>query len=146
MKLAISEAKKALIKNEVPIGAILVSEGKIIASDHNRCITNNDPTAHAEILTIRSAANKLSNYRLTKTFLYVTMEPCIMCMGAILHARIKKLIFGCYDFKWGACGTLYNFSEDIRLNHKIDVIPGVCENESKNLIQSFFKDKRKLSR
>jgi tRNA(adenine34) deaminase len=143
MRLALSEAKKAGQMGEVPIGAILVSEnGKILSSTHNRTIDLADPTAHAEILALREAALKINNYRLLNTTLYVTVEPCMMCMGAIVHARISKVIFGTGDPKWGAAGSLYNFAEDDRLNHRVAVTKGVCEQECRRLMQEFFRAKR----
>lgn len=143
MKLALNEAKKAGQNGEVPIGAILVAEDdKILAVASNSTISLCDPSAHAEILALREAGNKLKNYRLLNTTLYVTMEPCLMCMGAIVHARLKRLVFGTYDIKWGAAGSLYNFAEDKRLNHKTDIISGICEEECKSLIQEFFKKRR----
>ncbi|MFH1975039.1 MAG: tRNA adenosine(34) deaminase TadA [Pseudomonadota bacterium] len=144
MKLAIDEAKKAGQNGEVPIGAVLVAEDdKILAAAYNSTISLCDPSAHAEILALREAGKKLKNYRLLNTTLYVTIEPCFMCMGAIVHARLKRLVFGTYDPKWGAAGSLYNFAEDERLNHKIEIIPGISLEECKNLIQLFFKEKRK---
>jgi len=143
MMQAIDEAKKAGQNGEVPIGAILVAEsGEILSSAHNRTISLCDPSAHAEILALREAGNKTINYRLLNTILYVTVEPCIMCMGAIIHARIKRVIFGAYDPKGGAAGSLYNFAEDKRLNHRTEIIPGICEEECRNLIQDFFKARR----
>ena len=143
MRLALSEAKKAGQMGEVPIGAILVSEnGKILSSTHNRTIDLADPTAHAEILALREAALKINNYRLLNTTLYVTVEPCIMCMGAIVHARISKLVFGTGDPKWGAAGSLYNFAEDDRLNHRVAITNGVCQQECLRLMQEFFRGKR----
>ena len=143
MALALSEAKKAGQMGEVPIGAILVSEnGKILSSTHNRTIDLADPTAHAEILALREAALKINNYRLLNTTLYVTVEPCIMCMGAIVHARISKLVFGTGDPKWGAAGSLYNFAEDDRLNHRLAITKGVCQQECRRLMQEFFRGKR----
>jgi len=145
MMLAMDEAKKAGQNGEVPIGAILVSEDdKILAAAYNNTISFCDPSAHAEILALREAGNKLNNYRLINTTLYVTMEPCLMCMGAIVHARLKRLVFGTYDPKWGAAGSLYNFAEDERLNHRTDIISGICEEECKSLIQEFFKKRRLL--
>ena len=143
MRLAIVEAKKAGQMGEVPIGAILVSEdGHVLSSTHNRTIDLADPTAHAEILALREAALKINNYRLLNTTLYVTVEPCIMCMGAIVHARISKLVFGTGDPKWGAAGSLYNFAEDDRLNHRVAITKGVCQQECRRLMQEFFRGKR----
>ena len=144
MNLALVEAEKAMEMDEVPVGAVMIDRnGQIIASDHNRVVCMDDPTAHAEILVIRKAAHEISNYRLLNTTLYVTVEPCMMCMGAIIHARLTRLVFGIYDSKWGSAGSLYNFSDDKRLNHKLEIISGVCEKDCKNLIQCFFRNKRK---
>ena len=143
MKLAIKEAKKAGQKAEVPIGAVLVDEsGDILALSHNQTITLADPTAHAEILALRKTAQKVLNYRLLGTTLYVTIEPCMMCMGAIVHARVARVVFGAQDPKWGAAGSLYNFAEDVRLNHQPEIILGVCQEECRALIQEFFRSKR----
>jgi len=143
MELALEEAKKAGQIGEVPIGAILVAgNGEVLAAAHNQTINLVDPTAHAEILALRQAAAKLHNYRLVNTSLFVTVEPCIMCMGAIVHARVKKIICGADDPKWGAAGSLYNLSEDVRLNHRVEIIKGVCEKECRELMQAFFRTKR----
>jgi len=144
MGLALEEAKKAGQIGEVPIGAILVSEnGAVISAAHNQTIKQVDPTAHAEILVLREAAIKINNYRLLNTSLFVTVEPCMMCMGALVHARVKRIIYGATDPKWGAAGSLYNFSEDFRLNHRVEIITGVREEECRELIQAFFRAKRK---
>ena len=143
MEIALAEAKKAGQIGEVPIGAVLVAEnGEVISAAHNQTIRLVDPTAHAEILALRESASKLSNYRLLNTSLYVTVEPCIMCMGAIVHARVKRIIYGANDPKWGAAGSLYNFSEDVRLNHRVEIIKGVRDEECRELIQAFFRAKR----
>jgi len=143
MKLALNEAKKAGQKSEVPIGAVLVAEsGDILSASHNQTISLADPTAHAEIITLRKAAQKILNYRLLSTTLYVTIEPCIMCMGAIVHARVSRVVFGAHDPKWGAAGSLYNFAHDPRLNHRPEIIHGICENQCRTLIQGFFREKR----
>lgn len=143
MKLAIGEAKKAGQNGEVPIGAILVAQnGDVLSSAYNMTISLCDPSAHAEILALREAGNKIRNYRLLNTILYVTVEPCIMCMGAIIHSRIKSVAFGTYDPKGGAAGSLYNIAEDNRLNHKTVIISGVCEEECRSLIQDFFRKRR----
>ena len=126
MKLAINEALKAKHNDEVPIGAVVIAKsGKILSLAHNRIINLSDPTAHAEILALRLAANKLLNYRLLNTTLYVTVEPCIMCMGAIVHARVSRVVYGTKDPKWGAAGSLYNFVNDSRLNYHTEVIGGI---------------------
>jgi len=143
MELALNEAKKAGQIGEVPVGAILVSEnGEILSAAHNQTIKLADPTAHAEILTLRKAALEINNYRLLNTTLYVTVEPCIMCMGAIVHARISQVVFGAPDPKWGAAGSLYNFAADDRLNHRVDIITGVCAEDCRRLMQDFFLSKR----
>ena len=143
MELALNEAKKAGQIGEVPVGAILVSEnGEILSAAHNQTIKLADPTAHAEILTLRKAALEINNYRLLKTTLYVTVEPCIMCMGAIVHARISQVVFGAPDPKWGAAGSLYNFAADDRLNHRVAITAGVCAEDCRRLMQDFFRAKR----
>jgi len=143
MKLAIIDAEKAQRKGEVPIGAVLVAHNKdVLAAEHNQTITLNDPTAHAEILALRSAAAKVGNYRLLNTTLYVTVEPCPMCMGAAMHARVSQLVFGPRDPKWGAAGSLYNFAQDHRFNHEFEVVEGICEADCKKLMQDFFRKKR----
>jgi tRNA(adenine34) deaminase len=147
MQLALDEAKKAGQKGEVPIGAILVAkDGEILAAACNSTISLSDPSAHAEIIALRKAGNKLRNYRLLDTILYVTTEPCLMCMGAIVHARLKSVVFGTYDPKWGAAGSLYNFAEDGRLNHRTDIISGVLEEECRALIKEFFRTKREYGK
>ena len=144
MKMALGEAHKARLKQEVPIGAVLVSENSdLLSAAHNQTITRQDPTAHAEILALRQAAAKVGNYRLLNTTLYVTVEPCPMCMGAAIHARVARIVFGTRDPKWGAAGSLYNFAADPRFNHQPEVIEGICENECKKLMQDFFRKKRK---
>jgi tRNA(adenine34) deaminase len=144
MEIALQEAKKAGQIGEVPVGAIVVSEnGEIIAAAHNQPIKRVDPTAHAEMLALRKAALEINNYRLLNTTLYVTVEPCIMCMGAIVHARISRLVFGATDPKWGAVGSLYNYAEDDRLNHHVEIITDVCADDCRRLMQDFFRSKRK---
>ena len=143
MRLALQEAKKAGQFDEVPVGAVLVSEaGELLAAARNRTIELSDPTAHAEVIALREAAGKIRNYRLLNTTLYVTIEPCPMCMGALVHARVARLVFGAKDPKWGAAGSLYNVAQDRRLNHQVEVIAGVCETECRGLVQEFFRRKR----
>jgi len=143
MKKALDEAEKARKKGEVPIGAVLVADNRqVLAAEHNRTITLNDPTAHAEIQALRSAAALIGNYRLLNTTLYVTVEPCPMCMGAAIHARVSRLVFGTRDPKWGAVGSLFNFADDQRFNHQPEIIEGVCKDECKTLMQNFFRSKR----
>jgi tRNA(adenine34) deaminase len=143
MKIALNEAKKAGQIGEVPVGAVLVSEnGEILSAEHNQTIKLTDPTAHAEILALRKAATEIDNYRLLNTTLYVTVEPCIMCMGAIVHARISRVVFGTADPKWGAAGSLYNYGEDDRLNHRVEITVGVCAEDCRRLMLDFFRAKR----
>ena len=144
MQLALQEAEKAGQNDEIPIGAILVDEsGKVLSAAYNQTIALADPTAHAEILALRAAARAVGNYRLLNTTLYVTIEPCIMCMGAIVHARVATLVFGAADPKWGGAGSLYDLSADTRLNHRTRVVSGVCGPACRALLQAFFRKKRK---
>ena len=143
MKIALAEAEKAGQNGEVPVGAVVLSEnGEVLSASHNQTIKLADPTAHAEILALRKAALKINNYRLLNTTLYVTVEPCIMCMGAIVHARISRVVFGATDPKWGAAGSLYNYAEDDRLNHRVEIIADVCADDCRRLMQDFFQAKR----
>ncbi|MDD2854738.1 MAG: tRNA adenosine(34) deaminase TadA [Desulfuromonadaceae bacterium] len=143
MRSAVAEAEKARLKDEVPIGSVIVYEGKIIARAHNLRETTQNPTGHAELLAIRKAARKLGSWRLLNTVLYVTLEPCVMCMGAIILARIPKVVFGCYDSKGGAAGSLYDLSNDKRLNHTVELTPCVLEYECSTLLSNFFAELRK---
>lgn len=143
MRDAIKEAKDGWLNGEVPIGALLISQsGEMLARDHNRCISLNDPTAHAEILVIRQAAKKLKNYRLNGATMVVTIEPCPMCMGAIMNARLDTLVFGAFDPKLGAAGSVYNLPDDERLNHRITIISRIMEQECRDLMQDFFQERR----
>jgi|TARA_B100000795_G_scaffold219463_1_gene173808 tRNA(adenine34) deaminase len=142
MKIAIQEAIKAEKDDEVPVGAVLVKDGLVIAKAHNQPISTNDATAHAEIQLIRAAGKKLKNYRLTETSLYVTLEPCAMCLGAIMHARIKRIVYGAHDPKTGVCGTSENLIDANCFNHKIDLVSGVLEIECKQLLKKFFISRR----
>ena len=143
MGMALKEAKKAFSKGEVPVGAVVARfDGEIVAGAHNRTIALNDPTAHAEILALREAGACSGNYRLTELVLVVTIEPCLMCMGAAVHARISRLVIGTPDEKTGAAGSLYNIAQDKRLNHQIDVVSGVREAECRDLMQAFFRNRR----
>ncbi len=140
---ALDQAREALTAGEVPVGAVLVGEGgEILARAFNRPIGLNDPTAHAEVLALRTAAQRLGNYRLPGVSLYVTIEPCLMCLGAMLTARLKRLVFGASDPKGGACVSLYRIPEDSRLNHHLEVTGGVREAECRELLQEFFKGRR----
>ena len=143
MQEAVKEAKKGWLKGEVPVGAILIDQyGNIMSRDHNRCISLNDPTAHAEILVIRKAAKLLENYRLTGTTMITTIEPCLMCMGAIMNARLAALVFGSFDPKSGAAGSVYNIAEDGKLRHRIKISSGIMEEECQSLMQNFFRERR----
>lgn len=141
---ALAQAREALEAGEVPVGAVLVGEGgEILARAYNRPITLNDPTAHAEVLALRDAARRVGNYRLPGTTLYVTIEPCLMCLGALLQARVRRLVFGAPDPKGGACVSLYRLPEDPRLNHRLEVRGGVRQAECRELLQHFFQARRK---
>jgi tRNA(adenine34) deaminase len=142
MAIALEEAEAAIRKGEVPVGAVIVLDGDILARAHNSPIALNDPTAHAEILVLRAAAEKLGNYRLTGTTLYVTVEPCIMCVGAIVHARISRLVYGAADPKNGGVTSLYRMLEDRRLNHTVEVKTGVLAGLCAELLSRFFREKR----
>jgi tRNA(adenine34) deaminase len=142
MRWAIREAGKAFEKDEVPVGAVVVHENRIIGKGFNQTETLQDPTAHAEMIAISAAANTLQSWRLTGCTLYVTLEPCAMCAGAAVLARIQNLVFGAWDSKAGACGSLRNLAQDQRLNHRIEVVSGVLEAEVVELMKSFFQNLR----
>jgi tRNA(adenine34) deaminase len=142
MRLALEQAGLAPALGEVPIGAVLVQDGQVLAQVHNFREVWQDPTAHAEIVAIREAASRLGTWRLTGATLYVTVEPCSMCAGAIIQSRISRLVFGARDPKAGACGSVFNLPEERRLNHKVEVSGGVLERESQELIQTFFRTLR----
>lgn len=143
MQAALAEARKAWEMEEVPVGAIVVDPaGEIIGRGYNQTIASHDPTAHAEIVALRQAAAQVGNYRLPGCSVYVTIEPCIMCLGALLQARIRRLIFGAPDPKGGACVSLFRLPEDDRLNHRLEVVGGLGEAECRNLLQEFFRQRR----
>ena len=142
MQLALDEARLAAAAGEVPIGAVLVVGDAVVARAHNRREVWQDPTAHAELIAIREAAAQLRTWRLVGGTLYVTMEPCAMCIGAAVLARIDRVVFGVRDPKGGACGSVLNIPEERRLNHRIDVVGGVLEEESRELLQTFFRGLR----
>ena len=146
MARAIAEARKAEAKDEVPIGCVIVKDGRIIAHGHNLRESTHDPTAHAELIAIRKAARKLASWRLIDCTLYVTLEPCTMCMGAIILSRIPTVVFGCYDPKGGAAGSLFNLSDNSRLNHSVNLLPRILESECSGLLSSFFADLRARKR
>ena len=144
MEDALTAARTAGQLGEVPIGACIVDgDGKLVASTYNRTITDNDPTAHAEILVLREAARVAGNYRLLGTTLYPTIEPCVMCAGALVNARVDRLVFAAYDPKAGFCGSLGNLVQDARLNHRLAVEGGFEEERSKQMLQEFFRSLRR---
>lgn len=146
MAKAIAEARRAEAKDEVPIGCVIVRDGRIIARAHNLRESKQDPAAHAELLAIRKAARKLGSWRLLDATLYVTLEPCLMCMGAIILARIPQVVFGCFDPKAGAAGSLYDLSSDPRLNHRLELVSLVRGEECSRLLSSFFVNLRRRRR
>lgn len=139
MRLALEEAAKASSRGEIPIGAVIIREGEILAKAHNYREIWQDPTAHAEIVAIRAAASTLGSWRLTETTLYVTVEPCTMCIGAVILARIPRLVFGARDPKAGACGSVFDLAADYRLNHRVLVTGGLLEEDCQALLQQFFR-------
>ncbi len=143
MSLALQEARRAFTLDEVPVGAVIVKNNIIIAKGHNIRETMKNALGHAETIAIEEACRVLGGWRLMDCDIYVTLEPCPMCAGAAVNARINRIIFGAYDQKSGACGSVYNIANDDRLNHRIEVIPGILEGECKELLQEFFKRKRK---
>jgi len=142
MKLAINEAKKSLSINEVPVGAIIVLNNQVIGRGHNKPILKNDPSSHAEIEAIRNACKNINKYRLSGAKMYVTLEPCAMCYGAIVHARISRLTFGAYDTKTGVCGSSTNLHEQNFFNHVPQIKGGVMEEDCSLILKDFFKNKR----
>lgn len=142
MDLAIAEAQKAANAGEVPVGAVVVLNGSVIGRGFNHPITAHDPTAHAEILAMREAAAHLQNYRLSGVTIYCTLEPCMMCAGAMIHARAGRLVFGTPDPKAGSAGSIYNVLTDPRLNHRVDVITGIREDECAAMLRDFFASRR----
>ncbi|MCL4448447.1 MAG: tRNA adenosine(34) deaminase TadA [Actinobacteria bacterium] len=146
MMLALQEAEAGIGHGDIPIGAVAVIDGQLIASRHNERELQNDPTAHAEILVLRDAAAKIGSWHLENTTIITTLEPCPMCAGALVAARIKRLIFGALDPKTGACGSLYNLCGDPRLNYEIPIVAGVMAEDSSKLLESFFKQLRNRSK
>jgi len=139
MFAALQEAEQAFTEDEIPVGSIVTFRDKIIGKGHNQIERLKDPTAHAEMIAITSAANHLNNWRLNDCDIYITLEPCIMCTGAILSSRVKNLYFSTFDPKFGACGSVYNLIEEKKYNHSLKVYSGIYENESKILLEKFFK-------
>jgi tRNA(adenine34) deaminase len=142
MRAALDEAARATGIGEVPIAALIVQNGKILAQSHNYRETWQDPTAHAEMIVIREAAKTLGSWRLPDTTLYVTVEPCTMCLGAIILARVPRVVFGAHDPKAGACGSVFDFTNEPRLNHRVELVSGLLEQESQALLQRFFRGLR----
>jgi len=142
MRRALELAKQGELAGEVPVGCVIVKDGKIIGEGFNHPITAHDPTAHAEIGAMRQAAERLENYRLVDTTLYVTLEPCTMCAGAMVHARVKRLVFGASEPRTGAVGSVYDIPRDERLNHRLEVMEGVLAEESSAMLREFFRSRR----
>ena len=142
MQQALSQAQNAWALNEVPVGALVVKDGQILATGFNQPIGTHDPTAHAEIMALRAAAAILGNYRLPGCTLYVTLEPCAMCAGAMMHARLARVVFGASDPKTGACGSIVNLFEQSKLNHHTEVVGGVLADECGRLLKDFFTERR----
>lgn len=144
MLLALKEAQKSYNKEEIPVGAVIVKDGQIIARGHNLKETKNDTTNHAEIIAIKKASKKLKSWRLTGCTMYVTLEPCTMCAGALIQARLDKVVIGTMDEKTGACGSVLNVLEDYKFNHKVEIEKGILEKECRDILQSFFRELRKI--
>ena len=142
MQHAFQLAKKSETLDEVPVGAIVVCKNKIIGEGWNQPISSHNPTAHAEIIALKDAGEKIGNYRLPESTMYVTLEPCVMCAGAIVHARVAKLVYAIEDEKTGGCGSVFNITKAEKLNHRVRIEKGVLEKECRALIQNFFKEKR----
>jgi tRNA(adenine34) deaminase len=142
MAAAITEAGRAEAEGEIPVGAVAVADGRIVSSGHNRPISGVDPTAHAEILALKAAALALNTYRLGAVTIYVTLEPCVMCVGAMINARVKRVVYGARDEKAGALGSVYDIGRDGRLNHRFEVTGGVMEAQCATMMQMFFRTRR----
>ena len=141
--MALKLAQKAEELGEVPVGALITKDNQLISEGFNQPIGQHDPTSHAEIIALRNAAHTLQNYRLSDTTLYVTLEPCAMCAGAIIHARVERVVFGAFDPKGGAAGSVFDILGTGKLNHKVEVVGGVLETECADLLKAFFKSRRK---
>jgi tRNA(adenine34) deaminase len=146
MRLALEQAQHAWSLGEVPVGAVVVKDGVVIATGYNQPIGSHDPTAHAEIVALRAAADKLGNYRLPGCELYVTLEPCVMCSGAMMHARLARVVYAATDPKTGACGSVLNLFEQEQLNHHTDVVGGVLADEASSMLKAFFAERRNAAR
>jgi tRNA(adenine34) deaminase len=146
MQLALDQARLAWAVGEVPVGAVVVKDGEVIAAGYNQPIGRHDPTAHAEIVALRAAAEKVGNYRLPGCELYVTLEPCAMCSGAMMHARVSRVIYAAIDPKTGACGSVLDLFKEEQLNHHTEVIGGVLADESSTMLKAFFAERRAAAR
>jgi tRNA(adenine34) deaminase len=142
MRMALEEAARAPVVGEVPIAALIVQGSRVLAQTHNYRELWQDPTAHAEVIAIRAAATALGTWRLTDTTLYVTVEPCAMCIGAIILARVSRVVFGAWDPKGGACGSMFDLTNEPNLNHRVEIVGGLLEEESQTLLQQFFRQLR----
>lgn len=139
MEAALRLAKKAGQAGETPVGAVIVLDGQIVGTGHNRVELDNNPTGHAEIEAIREATRRIGDWRLSRSTIYVTLEPCIMCAAALIHARVQRVVYGASDKRWGGLGSLFDLSHDPRVNHELEVIPGVMEEEAAELLKAFFR-------
>jgi tRNA(adenine34) deaminase len=146
MELALAEAQRAWAAGEVPVGAVVVRDGEVIATGYNQPIGSHDPTAHAEIVALRAAAEKLGNYRLPGCELYVTLEPCVMCSGAMMHARLARVVYAAPDPKTGACGSVTNLFAEDRLNHHTEVVGGLLAEQASAMLKGFFAERRAAAR
>ncbi|GAB3628604.1 tRNA adenosine(34) deaminase TadA [Pandoraea terrae] len=146
MEAALAQARLAMMQGEVPVGAVVVHDGRIVGVGHNCPVTGHDPSAHAEMQALRAAAKALGNYRLPECDLYVTLEPCVMCAGAIMHARVRRVVFGASDPKTGACGSVVDLFAETRLNHHAEVTGGVMRDECVGVLQAFFAERRAAAR
>jgi tRNA(adenine34) deaminase len=142
MLCALELARTAQVHGETPVGAVVVQDGAIVGTGYNRVEVDTDPTAHAELIALREATKKTGDWRLPRATIYVTLEPCIMCVTALILARVKRLVYGARDHRWGGAGSLFDLSHDPRLNHEIEVVSGIMENEAADLLQGFFKNLR----
>jgi len=142
MRAALVEAEAAAGEGEVPVGAIVVLDGEIVAAGHNRSVAESDPSAHAEIVALRAAGTRLGNYRMPGATLYVTLEPCVMCTGAIVQSRVRRVVFGAYDKKAGALGSALDLSDSRALNHRFEINGGVLADDSASLLKQFFESRR----
>ncbi|MGH8662421.1 MAG: tRNA adenosine(34) deaminase TadA [Burkholderiales bacterium] len=146
MREALALAQRAAEAGEVPVGAVVVKDGVVVGRGYNQPVSGKDPTAHAEVMALRDAAERAGNYRLGECELYVTLEPCVMCAGAIMHARVNRVVYGAADPKSGACGSVLNLFAEDRLNHHASIVGGVMAEEAARLLQAFFAGRRKVSR